>query len=197
MALYARASTTENQNPETQLVALRDFARFQGFEIAGDYVDHAPANDLRGRTAWRRLLDDGVKRRFAAVVVFRADRAFRSVKHMHDVLSVWQMQGIHFVSAREAFDTHTAPGRLLLNLLASLAEFELEVLRERVKAGMDRARRQGKHVGRPGGTTVNGFQARWAELEPRLRDGSLSVRQAARLLGVSWSTVARRLRDAS
>jgi DNA invertase Pin-like site-specific DNA recombinase len=189
VALYARVSTTENQDPETQLVALRDFARFQGFEIAGEYVDHAPANDLRGRTAWRRLLDDGAKRRFTAVVVFRADRAFRSVKHMHDVLSVWQAEGIDFLSARESFDTRTALGRLLLNLLASLAEFELEVLRERVKAGIDRARRQGKRLGRPPAVAPE----TWRQMEPLVRGEKVSVSEAARRLGVSRTTIRRLL----
>ena len=68
---------------------------------------------------------------------------------MHDTLTSWEIVGVSFKSSREQFDTSTALGRLLLNLLASLAEFELELIRERVKAGMDRARRQGKRIGRP------------------------------------------------
>ena len=175
VAAYARVSTSDkDQDPETQLLALRDFARLQQWEIAGEYVDHAPANDPLHRTAWRKLLDDAVKRRFHAVLVFKLDRAFRSVAHMHQTLAVWEAQGIGFVSAREGFDTRTALGRLLLNLLASLAEFELEVLSERVKAGMDRARRQGVHIGRPPVTARPGFAARWAEVEPEIRAGHLS-----------------------
>ena len=95
----------------------------------------------------------GSRRRFKAVVVFKLDRAFRSVKDMHDTLATWDALGIQFKSIREQFDTGTAVGRLLLNLLASVAEFELEMIRERVKAGMDRARRQGRRIGRP---RVNG-----------------------------------------
>ena len=189
VALYARVSTTEGQDPETHLVALRDFCRAQNFQVTKEYVDRAPANDLRGRTAWRTLLDDGAKRRFQAVCVFRADRAFRSVKHMHETLSVWQAQGIDFLSAREAFDTRTALGRLLLNLLASLAEFELEVLRERVKAGMERAKRQGKRIGRPPAID----QAAWADVEPLIRSGQVSLHEAARRLGVGRSAVRRML----
>ena len=83
------------------------------------------------------------------VVVFKLDRAFRSVKHMHDTLTAWEMAGVGFRSMRENFETTTAAGRLMLNILGSLAEFELELIRERVKAGMDRARRQGKRIGRP------------------------------------------------
>lgn len=87
VALYARVSTNDrDQDPETQLVALRDFAAAQGWEVAREYVDHAPANDPGHRTAWRELLDDAARRRFALVAVFKLDRAFRSVKHMHDTL---------------------------------------------------------------------------------------------------------------
>ena len=75
-------------------------------------------------------------------MVFKLDRAFRSVKHMHDTLSAWEMAGVGFQSMRENFETTTtAAGRLMLNILGFLAEFELELIRERVKAGMDRARR--------------------------------------------------------
>ena len=99
------------------------------------------------RTAWLELLDDAAKKRFKTVLVFKLDRAFRSVKHMHDTLSAWEMAGVGFQSMRENFETTTAAGRLMLNILGSLAEFELELIRERVKAGMDRARGQGSRTG--------------------------------------------------
>ena len=87
-----------------------------------EYVDHAPANDPGHRTAWRDLMDDAARRRFAVVGVFKLDRAFRSVKHMHDTLDAWEKVRVGFVSAREGFDTRTALGRLLMNLLASPSE---------------------------------------------------------------------------
>ncbi len=136
VALYARVSTADReQNPETQLMHLRDFCRAQGWEIYREYVDRASALDVAHRTAWRDLLDDAAKGKFKVVLVFKLDRAFRSVKHMHDTLAIWDILGISFTSLREQFDTSTALGRLLLNLLAALAEFELEMIRERVKAG--------------------------------------------------------------
>jgi len=150
VALYARTSTTDkDQNPETQLLALRDFCQAQSWSISREYVDQAAANDVRGRRQWRELLDDAGKKRFQVILVFKLDRAFRSVKHMHDTLAAWAIAGVSFQSVRERFDTSTALGRLMLNLLASLAEFELELISERVRAGMDRARRQGKKLGRP------------------------------------------------
>ena len=195
VAAYARVSTSDkDQNPETQLLALRDFARLQGWEIVGDFVDRAPANDPLHRTEWRRMLDAGVRRQFQAVLVFKLDRAFRSVKHMHDTLAVWEVQGIGFVSAREGFDTRTAIGRLLLNLLASLAEFELEVLSERVRAGMDRARREGVHIGRPPVTARAGFDGRWRAVRADLDAGRISRGEAARRLGCGYATLLRLLR---
>ena len=123
VALYARVSTSDkDQNPETQLIPLRDFCSAQGWELFREYVDRAPANDLAHRIQWRQLLDDAAKRRFSVVLVFKLDRAFRSVKHMHDTLAAWELVGVSFQSLREQFDTSTALGRLLLNLLAALAK---------------------------------------------------------------------------
>jgi len=194
IAIYARVSTSDKeQNPETQLMPLRDFAQSQGWTIFREYVDQAPANDLTHRTAWRELLDDAAKKRFRMVLVFKLDRAFRSVKHMHDTLAAWEAVGVSFQSVRERFDTSTALGRLLLNLLASLAEFELEMIRERVKAGMDRARRQGKKIGRPKVTDRRGFLTRSKTVLERLSDGTLSRSQAAKELGIGYATLKRLL----
>ncbi len=196
VALYARVSTSDKeQNVETQLLPLRDFCLTQGWEVYREYVDHAPANDLAHRIAWRQLLDDAARRRFSVVLVFKLDRAFRSVKHMHDTLAAWEMVGVSFKSFREQFDTSTALGRLLLNLLAALAEFELELIRERVKAGMERARRQGHRIGRPKVTDRKGFNKRFGDILERLNGGAISRRRAAKELGIGYATL-KRLLDA-
>ena len=196
VALYSRVSTTDrDQDPETQLVALRDYCRVQGWQVAREYIDQASARDLAHRRAWRDLLDDGARRRFRAVVVLKLDRGFRSVKDMHDTLATWDALGIQFKSIREQFDTGTAVGRLLLNLLAAVAEFELEMIRERVKAGMDRARRQGRRIGRPRVTDRRGFKRRFVDILERLRSGNISRRRAAMELGIGHATL-KRLLDA-
>ena len=194
VALYARVSTSDKeQDPETQLMALRDFVKLQGWETYREYVDQAPANDMAHRTAWRELLDQAAKKRFQVVLVFKLDRAFRSVKHMHDTLSAWEAVGVSFQSVRERFDTSTALGRLLLNLLASLAEFELEIIRERVKAGMDRARREGHRIGRPRVTERRGFRQDYGAVLERLDRGEVARRQAARELNIGYATLKRLL----
>ena len=196
VAIYARVSTIDkNQNPETQLMPLRDYCHAQGLEIYKEYIDTASALDIAHRTAWRELLDDAARRKFQVVLVFKLDRAFRSVKHMHDTLYTWEALGISFRSIREQFETSTALGRLLMNLLAALAEFELELIRERVKAGMDRAARQGKRIGRPRVTDRRGFQDCYKTILERLRAGDISRRRAAKELGIGYATL-KRLLDA-
>ena len=194
VALYARVITSDKaQDPDTQLLPLLEFCAAQGWEIIAEYVDHAPANDPAHRTRWRDLLDDAGKRRFSVIFVFKLDRAFRSVKHMHDTLAAWELVGVSFKSLREQFDTSTALGRLLLNLLASLAEFELEMIRERIKAGMERARKQGHRIGRPSVWDLKGFSHRFGDILERLNAGNLSRRQAAIELGIGYATLKRLL----
>ena len=157
VALSARVSTSDkDQDPETQLMPLRDFCLSQGWEVIGEYVDFAPANDLAHRTSWRKLLDDAAKKRFSVVLVFKLDRSFRIVKHMHETLTAWEIVGVSSIGLRQRFDTLTAIGRLLLNYLVSLAELKLELIRERVKVGTDRPGRQGIKIGRPRRPTGEG-----------------------------------------
>ena len=194
VGVYARVSTSDkDQDPETQLMALRDYCKANDWEVVKEYVDRASARDLAHRTGWRELLDDCAKRRCRVVVVFKLDRAFRSVKEMHDTLATWELLGVEFKSLREQFDTSTAVGRLLLNLLAAVAEFELEMIRERVKAGMDRARRQGKRIGRPSVMGRRGFKKRFGAVLERLIAGHISRREAANELGIGYATLKRLL----
>ena len=112
---------------------------------------------------------------------------------MHDTLAIWEPLHVGFLSAQEGFDTTTALGRLLLNLLASLAEFELELIRERVTAGLERAHAQGKAIGRPGRLDDPAFRQVRDELAPSIADGRLSRREAAQRLGCGEATVRRLL----
>ena len=126
---YIRVSSRDQgdgQSLDAQERLFRKLCKTRGWEIYRRYIDLASASDLAYRVQWRQLQDDGAKGRFKVVLVFKLDRAFRSVKHMHDTLAVWELVGVSFKSLREQFDTSTALGRLLLKLLAALAEFELD-----------------------------------------------------------------------
>ena len=109
VAIFARVNTTDRDHyPTTQVMALRDFCNAQAWEVYCQYVDRESALDVARRTAWRELLDDAAKRRFKVGLVFKLDRAFRSVKHVHDTLTTWEMLSIAFQSLREQFDTSTS-----------------------------------------------------------------------------------------
>jgi len=151
VAIYARVSTDDkDQNPETQLMPLREFCRLKGWPVYREYIDYASARDLRGRTEWRDMVNDAQKLKVSRFLIFRLTRAFRSVKDMYDELE--KMPDCEMVSYHESIDTSTATGRLLRNILAALAEFELDTIRENVRAGLDRAKAQGKTLGRPAGS---------------------------------------------
>ena len=193
VAAYARVSTTDkDQDPETQLLALREYCESQGWQIVEEFVDEAPGQDLAARIAWRKLLDDASRRRFQAVVVFKLDRAFRGVKDMHDTLATWELVGVALKSVREQFDTTTPIGRLLLTLLAALAEFELDLIRERVRAGMARARKQGKQIGRPS-VRDKTFMELFGQIADAVLSGSITKTEAAAYCGVSRATLNREL----
>ncbi len=195
VALYARISTVDKeQNPETQLIPLREFVTAQEWTIAGEFVDQASATDLRARKAWRELLDQAARRRIDLVVVWRIDRAFRSVLDAATTLERLRTWGVGLRSYTEPWLDTTSPfGEALYYITAAYAQLERGILAERVRAGMDRARRQGRRLGRPGGTRQEGFSERWRELVPQIHGGAVSRRQAARVLGVSRTTIDRLL----
>jgi DNA invertase Pin-like site-specific DNA recombinase len=199
VAIYGRISTADkDQNPETQLLPLREFVAAQGWTVAGEFTDRAPATDLRARTAWRDLLDQSARRRVDLVLVWRIDRAFRSVLDAATTLERLRTWGVGLRSYTEPWLDTTSPfGEALYYITAAYAQLERGILAERVRAGMDRARRQGRRLGRPGGTRTEGFNERWRELVPQISAGAVSRRRAARVLGVSRTTIDRLLAAAT
>jgi DNA invertase Pin-like site-specific DNA recombinase len=190
VGIYARVSTVDrDQNPETQLLPLREFVASQGFSIAGEFVDHASATDLKGRTAWRRLLDLASKHKLDLVVVFRIDRAFRSVHEAANTLERLRGWRVGLRSYAEPWLDTTSPfGEALYYITVAYAQLERGIISERVRSGMARARKQGMHVGRP--RRLNG---ELEALRSNIEAGTLSRRQAAKQLGVTVSTVSRAL----
>ena len=153
IALYARVSTRDKeQNSETQLRPLRAWAEGQG-EPYKEYVDHASAVKMQDRTAWARLLMDvkagGVQR----VRVLRLDRAFRDVRHLHAQLSEFQAMGTEFSTLTEHIDVGTPMGDMVVTILGAVAQFERDLTAMRIREGLDRARAEGKTLGRPRGAT--------------------------------------------
>jgi DNA invertase Pin-like site-specific DNA recombinase len=150
VGVYARVSTADrDQNPETQLAPLREFAAANGWQVT-EYVDHAAAGDLKGRKAWAQLLHDAARRRIDLVLCWKIDRMFRSVSHASTTLERFRGWGVGLRSYSEPWvDTTNAFGEMAFNLLTTFAQFERSLIAERVRAGMARAKAQGIHCGRP------------------------------------------------
>jgi DNA invertase Pin-like site-specific DNA recombinase len=197
VAIYARVSTSDkDQNPETQLVPLREFVSAQRWECYWEYVDYAPATDLLHRVQWRQLLDDASKRRFDLLLVWRMDRAFRSVLDAATTLERLRGWGLGLRSYSEPWLDTTSPfGEALYYITVAYAQLERGILRERVVAGMNRARRQGKQIGRPRVIDRRGFSHRFGDILERLIRGDISRRQAAKELKIGYATL-KRLLDA-
>jgi DNA invertase Pin-like site-specific DNA recombinase len=145
-ALYCRVSTGD-QNLDTQVLDLRVFAKQRGFELVGEYTDVISGAKSK-RPGLDRLITDARRRRFDVVLVAAFDRMARSVKHFLEVLDELNRLGVEFISLRENIDTGGALGRALLTIIAAIAELERSLIVERVKAGMRRAKLEGRRIGR-------------------------------------------------
>ena len=146
-ALYMRVSTVD-QHPENQLNELRHFASQRGFQIAEEYTDHGVSGTKSRRPALDKMLNDAHKRRFDVVVVWACDRLARSTKHFLQVLDELNELGVQFLSQREAIDTEGPLGRAIVVIVSAVAELERSLIVERVRAGMRRAKLDGRRIGR-------------------------------------------------
>jgi len=189
VALYARVSTKNNgQNPETQLLALREYASARKLEVFAEYVDVGISGSKDSRPALNRLMADARKRRFDAVLVARFDRFARSTRHLVLALEEFNALGVDFISLSESVDTSTPMGKMVYTVIAAVAELERSLIRERVVMGLQRAKAQGKRLGRPSGTKANVRKIQ------KLKGQGLSIRRIASEMNISKSTIARLLK---
>jgi len=185
VALYARVSTTD-QSTDSQLLDLRRYVRERGWTIYREYVDEGISGTKDSRPALNELLNDAKKRRFDVVLVWRFDRFARSTKHLILALEEFKNLGIDFVSYQENIDTSSPLGSAIFTIISAVAQLERDIIAERVKAGLRRAKENGKKLGRPS-KKVDRYEIR------RLRSEGRSLRQIAAELNVSKNTVARHL----
>ena len=146
-ALYVRVSTVD-QHPETQLHDLRQFAAQRGLQIVQEYVDHGFCGARARRPALDRMMEDARRHRFDVLLVWSCDRLARSTKHLVQTLDELSGFGIQFLSQREAIDTEGPLGRAIIVIVSAMAELERCIIIERVRAGMRRARLEGRQIGR-------------------------------------------------
>jgi len=181
-ALYMRVSTLD-QHPETQRYDLVQLAQQRGFAIVEEYVDRISGTRAR-RPGLERMMADARHGRFDVVVLWAFDRLARSVRHFLQVIDELRHLHIEFVSFRESIDTTGPLGQTVLVILSAVAELEHSLIRERVRAGMRRARLEGQHIGRP-----RLIVDRQAVVRDRQR--GYSIRQIAKLHRLSRTSVCR------
>ena len=183
VALYARVSTLDKgQDPETQLVQLRGYAQARNFEVITEFIDYASGTS-EDRTQYKLMMAAAKKRKIDVVLVWRYDRFARSTQALVNALKEFQSLGIDFISYQENIDTTTPTGELIFHVMASLAQFESSLISQRVKAGMARAKAQGKHIARP--PISKQMQEKIIELQ---RQG-VSMNKISKTLGIAYGTV--------
>jgi len=183
VAIYIRVSTIKQEGGvETQRQELEGYCQRRGFEIVEVYEDIGESGAKDNRPALEKLMQDARKRHFDAVIVQRLDRLGRSVRHLLHTLDELQSLGIDFISIHQGIDTTTPSGRMILVFLGAISEYERELIKERVRAGLERAKRQGKRLGRkPLKIDENLIES--------LRNKNKSIREIARIVGCSKSKV--------
>jgi DNA invertase Pin-like site-specific DNA recombinase len=169
-----------------QLAQLREYASRRGWEIAGEYVDEGVSGSKESRPELNRLMGDSHRRQFDMVLVWKIDRFGRSLKHLVNALADLDAYGVTFASLKDNLDLSTPSGRLMFQIVGAMAEFERALIQERVKAGLDNARRTGKRLGRP---------RRVVDLDgiTRMKAEGRSLRSIAEKVGVGYGTVRMRL----
>src|SRR5437667_8367358 len=188
-ALYVRVSTVD-QHPETQLHELRQFAAERGIQLVPAYVYHVFWWPPARRAALDRMMEDARRHRFDVLLVWSCDRLARSTKHLLQTLDELSGFGIQFLSQREAIDTEGPLGRAIIVIVSAMAELERCIIIERVRAGMRRARLEGRQIGRAR-LDVNREQV------IHDRRSGMSLTQVARKHSISRASVCRMVKESS
>jgi len=189
VALYARVSTLNGQNPETQLVELREYASHRSWEVVGEYVDAGVSGSKDSRPSLNRLMAHGHQRRFDAILVWKLDRFGRSLKHLVTAIAELEALGLTFVSLKDNWDLSTPSGRLMFQIVGAMAEFERSLIAERIRAGMRRRRLEGLSLGR------SPIQVNHARLVADRLSG-MSLREVGKRYSLSRDSVVRWVREA-
>jgi len=171
-----------------QVVELKNYIKRRDFTLGKTYIDQGYTGGNLQRPAFGWMMEDAHKRTFDVLIVWKLDRLSRSLKDLITTLETLGSLGVDFISYDNSLDTSTPTGKLVFHVVGSVAEFERDIIRERVRAGLANTRRNGKKLGRP---------SILAKVSPKihtLKESGLSNRAIARKVGVGEATVRRALK---
>ena len=185
VAVYARVST-DHQTVENQLQVLREVAEKNDYEIVCEYIDSgiSGAKGRDKRPQFDALIKDAVRRKFDLIMCWDISRLGRSLQPLVGFLSEIQSKNVDLYIHQQGLDTSTPMGKMMFQMVGCFAEYERNIISERVRAGLDRAKREGKKLGRP--TNVNDGTSAAIRL---LREQGLPIRKIARELGIGVGSV--------
>ncbi|MDR3606006.1 MAG: recombinase family protein [Oligoflexia bacterium] len=178
--IYLRVST-QDQSTDMQLADIQEFAKLRGWNVVDIYEDKATGTNAQ-RPQLKRLMQDARARKIDIIVAWKLDRFFRSLRDLVLTLEEIESLGIQFVSLKDQIDLTTPAGRLLMQIIGAMAEFEAALIQERVRAGLAEAKAKGIQLGRPS----KGVDRKQVL---SLRQQGKTFRQIAELLGVSPGTI--------
>lgn len=186
-AIYARVSTSQ-QCPENQLLELRDAAGRQGWRVIVELVDQgiSGAKGKDQRPGFERLHQMIQRREIDVVCAWSIDRLGRSIQHLTALMGELQAAGIDLYVHQQAINTATPAGRMVFGIFSALGEYERELIRERINAGLARARAEGKKLGRP--SNVNESVITSVKL---LREKGCSIHRIAKELRIGVGTTSK------
>jgi putative DNA-invertase from lambdoid prophage Rac len=185
-AIYARVSTSDKgQSTEMQVKELTDYARTHGLEVFRVYEDQGYSGSTSNRPMLKELMNDVQRGEVTHVLCWRLDRWFRSLKEVVNTLNDLTDRGVVFISLKDGINLESSTGRLMAGLMACFAQFELEVIRERVRSGLENARRKGRIGGRRQTIDIAKVHS--------LRKSGMSMQQIADQIGVTRSAVSKTL----
>jgi DNA invertase Pin-like site-specific DNA recombinase len=182
IAIYSRVST-QDQSVDMQISGLRRYCEQRGFEIYKEYSDKGISGTKDRRPALDELMSDARKRKFDAVLCWRFDRFARSTKHLITALEEFRHLGIDFISYQENIDTSSPLGKAIFTIVSAIGELERNIIIERIKGGIRRAKEKGKTLGRPKRLNLDVKEL------IRLREKGLSLRKIANRVNACPATV--------
>lgn len=187
VAIYSRVSTSD-QSVDMQISDLRQYCEQRAFDIYKEYSDEGVSGTKDRRPALDELMSDAQKRRFGAVICWRFDRFARSTKHLITALEEFHHLGVDFISYQENIDTSSPLGKAVFTIVSAISELERSIIIERVKAGIRRAKENGKRLGRPKRLNLN------VEELQKMRDQGLSFKKIGERVNACPATIYQTLR---